>query len=673
MKNFKYIIFVSLLLGATSCKKWLDVNTDKDNPNNQSVSVQNRLPWIEHFYQYTAGVTNYRTSCIAGVYYTNSANPNTFSTTWQCTNANSTTSYQTWFVEVSSNLVDMYNSAQKVGAYHYMAAADVFHALGYMEMLDLYGEMPYKEAGTGNPSPKPDDGKTIFNGCMAKLNEAIGLFGKAQETGAPTLGAGDLWSGGDVSKWVKMCWGLKARYMLKLSKKADLYNADSILYCLSKGPQSNADNIVGPGFNNSTVTDYLLGDPVVTNGNFDYVGYGSTVRISQYYYNLLTNMRSAGVIDPRMTKIVPSYMSGITLDANGKVASFAWTRSQGVDSYSPQNASAPLSLANRLVKGGPTSITTPVYAAAPTPIKYTIADATDRANFIAAQVAAGRPYTTNNNDVTVTYKAGSIYVNSTNYLYAGDTVYVNMRSSAIATSGIPAQGQTDVSWYPSAAAFTAGAVASTGSYQVRPVSDQEILTYHEMNFIKAEVYMRKGDAGNAYTAYRAAIQAHLDMMQAKLSAWKAAGYTATNPDMAPMDQTAINTYLASNGIAQGAGGLTMSDIMLQKYIAMGCSIENWNDMRRFNFSAGNVGGFGVVYPGYQRGPLFTGGAQLTGTAPTDVRYWIRRYALPPTYEINYNSINTLALNPHATDVNIWSMPVWWDCATDAEYNDYFKK
>ncbi len=55
-------------------------------------------------------------------------------------------------MEVSSNLVDLYNSAQKQGAYHYMAAANVFHALGYMEMLDLYGEMPYTEAGTGNPS-----------------------------------------------------------------------------------------------------------------------------------------------------------------------------------------------------------------------------------------------------------------------------------------------------------------------------------------------------------------------------------------------------------------------------------------------------------------------------------------------------------------------------------------
>ena len=433
MKKFNYIILGSLFaLVFTSCKKWLDVNTDPDNPNNQSVLVQNRLPWIQHFYQYSSGVTNYRTSCMAGVYYTNSASPNSFSTTWQCTNANSTTPYQTWFVEVSSNLVDMYNSAQKAGAYHYMAAADVFHALGYMQMLDLYGEMPYTQAGTGNPSPKPDDGKTIYNGCMAKLNEAISLFAKVQETGAPSLATGDLWSGGDVSKWTKMCWGLKARYMLKLSKKTDLYNADSILYCLSKGPQSIADNVVGPGFNNSTVTDYLLGDPVVTNGNFDYAAYGSTVRISQYYYNLLTNMRGANVTDPRMSKIVPAYMTGIQLDGSGKVASYTWTRSQGVDSYGP---------ATRLVKGGATSITTPVYAGVNINITYAIADATERANFIAAQTASGRPFTNTGNNVVVTYKAGSIFINSTNYLYAGDTVYVNMRSSAIATSGIPAQGQ----------------------------------------------------------------------------------------------------------------------------------------------------------------------------------------------------------------------------------------
>ncbi len=169
--------------------------------------------------------------------------------------------------------------------------------------------------------------KPFINGCMAKLNEAISLFSKTQETGAPPLSAGDLWNKADINKWIKLCWGLKARYMLKLSKKSDLYNADSILYCLSKGPQSIADNIVGPGFNNSTVTDYLIGDPVVTNGNFDYAAYGSTQRISQYHYNLLTNMSGAGVTDPRMTKIVPASHGECSIDASGKVNSYTWNRS----------------------------------------------------------------------------------------------------------------------------------------------------------------------------------------------------------------------------------------------------------------------------------------------------------------------------------------------------------
>jgi hypothetical protein len=661
MSKLKYILFGSLLvLGATSCKKWLDVNTDPSNPSNATAAEQNRLPWIQKFYCYSAGVTNFRTAAQSGVYYSNSAVGAALTTTWTAHTGN-TTPYQTWFVEVASNLNDLYSSAQKKNAYHYMAAADVFHALGFMQMLDVYGEMPYSEALTETPSPGFDDGKTIYYGCMAKLNEAIDLFNKTQDATAPKLASGDMWCAGDVNKWIKLCWGLKARYMLKLSKKADLYNADSILYCLSKGPQTLADNVVLTGLNNSTVLDYLLGDPVVTNGNFDYAGYGSNQRISKYYYDLLTNLRGAGVVDPRMTKIVPATMAGIQLDASGRATNYKWVRSTGVDVY---NA------ATRLVKGGATSIVAPSYAATNTTVAYKIANATDRANFIADQTAAGRTFTTSVDTVRVTYKAGSLFINSTNFLYAGDTVYVNMRSSALATSGIAAQGEKDVSWYPSKEAYAAGAVASTGSYQIRPVSDQEILTLHEMQFIKAEVYMRKGDVSNAYTAYRAGIQAHLDMMQLKLKSWQDAQYTATNPDMGPMNQIDITNYLASNAVA-GMGNLTMQDIMLQKYIAMGCSLENWNDMRRFNFSTNTIG-YGVVYPGYQRGPLFAGTAQYTGGSPTDPRYWQRRWALPTTLELNYNLNNALAINPHATDPNIWSMPVWWDCATDAEYYGLLK-
>jgi len=665
MKNLKYIILVSIIvLGSASCKKYLNVNTDPDNPNNASVLVQNRLPWIQHFYTYTAGVTNFRTSCQAGILYSSTGSANAFSTTWTASSGN-ITPYQTFFVEVSSNLNDLYNSAQKKGAYYYMGAADVVTALGFMEMADLYGEMPYTQttaiSGVANPSPAYDDGKTIYYGCMAKLDEAISLFSKTQEAGAPSFASGDMWNNGDPAKWIKFCYGLKARYMLKLSKKADLFNADSVLYFLSKGPQSNADNVIQTCYNNSTVTDYLLGDPVVTNGNWDYAGYGSGQRISQYYYNLLTNMRNAGVTDPRMSKIVPAAMSNIKLDGSGKVISYNWNRSIGVDSYGPST---------RLVKGGAASITTPTYATSDKTIKYTIADGTDRANFIAAQEQAGRPYTVSGNDVMVTYKAGSIYINSSNYLYSGDTAYVNLRSFSLATGGV---NPSDVDWYPSTAAMAAGAVGSTGSFQIRPISDQEILTYHEMCFIKAETYMRKGDNANAYTAYLAGIQAHLSMMQSKLTEWQGSGYTNTNPDMAPMDQNDISTYLQSNAVCQAAGVLTMSDIMLQKYIAMGVSLENYNDMRRFNFSAGNVGSFGIVYPGYDRGPLFAGQDLYIGGSKTDIRYWQRRWKLPATLELNYNSTNALAINPHAGNPDIWSIPVWWDCTTDDQYYGYLKQ
>lgn len=663
MKLLQYIfIGCTLLLGSTSCKKWLDVNTDPDNPNSGSVLIQNRLPWIQKFYQYTSGVSNFRTAAQAGVYYSNSASGNALSTTWAAHTGN-TTPYQTWFVTVASNLRDLYNSAEAKGAYHYMATAEVFHALGFMQMLDIYGEMPYTQALVNNPSPAYDDGKTIFYGCMAKLDAAINMFSKAQDAAAPTLASGDLWSQGSIDKWIKFCYGLKARYMLKLSKKANLFNADSVLYFLSKGPQSNADNMIGPGYNNSTQLDYLLSDPVVTNGNFDYAAYGSNQRISKYYYDLLTNLRGSGFTDPRMPKIVPASMAGVRLDANGRASSYVWNRSIGVDIHGT---------AARLKAGGPTSIVVASYASANTNVKYTIADATARASFIAAQVASGRAHTVSGNDVTVTYPAGSVYINSTNYLYAGDTAYVNLRSSSLATSGIAAQGPLDLSWYPNAAAFTAGVVASTGSFQTRPVSDQEILTYHEMCFIKAETYMRKGDKGSAQAAYLAGIQAHMNMMQARLNDWQASGYTATNPDMGPMSQSAISAYLASDAVCQSAAALTMSDIMLQKYLAMGCSIENWNDMRRFNFSAGNIGSFGVVYPGYDRSPMFTGTALYPGAGKTDARYWPRRWALPNTLEMSYNLNNALAINAHAAEPTIWSIPVWWDCATDEEYYAYLK-
>lgn len=661
MKSFKYMMAAGCLLtlGLSSCSDFLDVNVDPDKPNNTTAEVANRVPWIQRMFMYSAGITNYRTSMIAGVLYSTSGTHGPAAVTWNFAPGTTTSSYQTWFVETAANLNDLYNKAKAENAYHYMAVADIYHALGFMQMLDLYGEIPYTEALGNSPVPAYDDGKTIFNGCVAKLDEAIKLLSEAQPATATPLSKGDLMNGGDAQKWLKMAYGLKARFLLKLSKKAE-FDPEAILDCLSKGPQSIDDNSVMPCFNSGQdVTDYLMGDPIMTNGNWNCVAYGTTQRITKYYTDLLTDMRGAGVEDPRYTKIVPAVMTNIKV-VDGKVQSYDWARSKGVDCHGD---------CERLKAVGWNSIVAPTWAATNKDITYDIADATARDKFV-SDIQKLHKTTVDGTKVKVTYQTGSVFVNSTNYAYAGDTAYVSLRSNSKLT-GNQTKEENDVYWYFSTNdALNAGAVGSTGSFQTRPVSDFEIMTYHEACFIKAEVLYRKGDKAGALAAYKAGIKAHLDYMQKKLTAWKGQGFS--NPDMQPMDDAKIAAYLASDAVCQNAGDLKMSDIMLQKYVAMGCSLENWNDMRRFNYGAGNIKDFGVVYPGFDRSVLFTGTDKLKGTSKDDPKYWPRRWRLPATLELSYNEAQALAINKHAEDTDIWSYPVWWDCATDAEYEGYLK-
>ena len=115
MKSLKYMLAAGCLLslGLTSCDDFLDVNVDPDKPNNTTAEVDNRVPWIERMYMYSAGVTNYRTSMIAGVLYSTS---DPAAVTWNFNNSTPTTTYQTFFVECASNLNDLYDKAKAENA-----------------------------------------------------------------------------------------------------------------------------------------------------------------------------------------------------------------------------------------------------------------------------------------------------------------------------------------------------------------------------------------------------------------------------------------------------------------------------------------------------------------------------------------------------------------------------
>lgn len=663
-------IGAALIMGLSSCDNWLDVNVDPDSPNSSSAVVENRLPWIQRMYMYDAGIANMRSMCTGGMIYSNSANNTHLGCTWNCQAGTTTSVNQVWFVMSGNNLNDMEKKAAENNSIHYIAAGKVIRAIGFMLQGDMYGEAPMSEAFQGgNATPKHDTGKEIYEQCDALLDEAIDLFSKKQEGGTP-LAAGDLWLNGDADKWLKLCYGLKARWALRLSKRAD-FNADKVIEYANKALASNDDNAIEQCYNVvGDVTDWLYGDPIMTNGNWDYAAYGSNQRYSKFFTDMLTNSRNKGIQDPRADKIIPSCMTNIKV-VDGKVASCDWMLSKGVDMYDDADG--------RLMALGAASLTqcTYVWQADGVDMEYDVskASADEKTKFI-ADMQKGHTVTVDGDIVKVHYAQGNLYSNTTNkdWRYAGDTVYVNLRSGSTSTDN--ADDAMDLFWYfaqngGSNSAKAQGAVGSTGCYQLRTISDFEIMTYEEICFIKAECYMRKGDAGQAYTWYKNGIQANMDRMQANLHAWEGS-YGVKNPAMTSMDDAAISSYMASAALAQSAGELKMQDIMEQKYIALGCSQESWVDVRRFNYSAGNIGSFGVVYPGLHRSVLFTGATKITGSDPSDPTAWPRRWRQPNALELNYNQTQVLATNAHALDENIWCMPVWWDCASDAEYENYLK-
>jgi len=600
MKNiFKLGLISILALSLSSCEKWLDINVNPNSPTNLVASVDARLPWIQHHYQYAYGSASVRAGFITGALTANSTtSANGLLAAWNPAQSSSTTPYQQWFVGAACNLKDLIEAAEKEEAWHYIGAAYTLKAMGFMLMLDWYGEMPYTEALGSTLTPKFDDGQTIFEGCMKDLDEALKYFEKAQPTTATPLSKGDSWNGGNVQKWVKMIYGLKARWLNNLSKKST-YSPTAILDAVSKGPSSNAESTVINHVNDlSDMTgDVLIGDPLKTAYLFNVTAWSDGNRFTKFYTDLLDNTFTggSGVVDPRAAKILPYRQSHYVWDPATSSFKKGFVRTQGVDVHT----------SNIRLNGGPMLMSF--------------------------------------NTTTKKY-----FVNTTNPLRLGDTVYVGVRALCAMTGALT----TESLWKA-----TDGTILSTGSFYTRPESPTFVMTYHEMCFIKAEVLFRQGDLPNALIAYKAGIRANMELINSKLAQYS----SAENPAKAPMTTTEIDNFLASAAVAQTTSQLTMAKIMQQKFIAMSLTQQNWNDMRRFNYSAGNIGNFGVVYPGFDRPFEFgaTAATKMTGTTKSQDNYWFRRM-MSITHEMNYNSAQLKASNPKAMDVDIWSVPVWWD-------------
>lgn len=601
------VCFITLTLA--SCSDWLDVNTDPENPSSESATYQTRLAHIEFYTNSATQFAAWRTSMSVGD-WTRYYNGGTYwhMSYWNPQDGASTTPYQWWFVGAANNISYMYDKAMADGAWHYAGVAKIIRAYGFMLMTDLYGEMPYTDAVGPNATPFYDTGKTIYLGSLNELNEGLELLAKPQDAKLPSLAQGDFWNNGNVANWIKLGNLLKARYAVKLSKKADgnyldgKYDAATILDALSKGPQSNADNtIIYHTDDNGTTHDNLgWNEPVDYSPLYSVSGMNAGYMVTDMLYKNLTNFAGSGVEDPRADKIIPWAVSEKSAATPSNIKWIGkWRRSLGVDMVSNN--------APNLV-GGPL-----------------------RAGYTAAN---------------------KWWIDSPSPARKGDTVYIEATSTskgyAAKSDLLYRRDGTDAS-------------KESGTFYTRVSSPTFIGTYSEACFIKAEVLFNQGNSSGAFTAYKEGIKASMEQMNVTLNSWIAGDASLADcPSFTPMTQAQMNDFL-NNGIGT-AGNLTLGKILTQKRIALHFSVEIWNDMRRYDFDVNLFHNWGIP------ANYAVNAAALKGI-PLGKQFRRWRHS---SHERNYNAANLQAIgeevpgaNMSATDgwygaEDLYTIPVWWD-------------
>jgi len=541
----KILILITLSIVFLSCKKWLDVN---DNPNSANSTVptpEQRLPpLLAQFadgYE-SAGTRAAFVSQQIAYYYRVGAN-NYNLTRWYSNTSSANWPWQSWYVNTAVNIRPLIDAAEKVEAYHYIGAAKIIKAWGFGYLADFYGMLPYDDFDDASTiTPRFNDGSYVQEKVLVLLDEAIADLSKTQGPRAAPLSAGDTYNHGNVDNWIRLAYGLKARFLNHLTKKST-YDPKAVLDALAKGPQTD---------DQSTIFQYIDETPNsdASKEALQYTNTGTTSRITKLYLNYLTNNYTGApsgandMEDPRLDLLVPSFQN-----TDG-----SFTRSLGVD--------------------------------------------------MASDIPKSRP---------VLYS----YNSTTNKFSNQDSVYVSMRKDPYT----PAPGQR---------------ILSTGTWYTARGAKGLLLTNAEMRFIEAEVKFRQQKPAEALAAYKAGIRSHMSIM-----------------GIAP---TKIDAYLNSTSVVQDPAQLSMSHIMIQKYIALSYSPEMWADLRRMNFctdASGNYNETTGIYKGFQRpSTVYTEGYPNA----TD---WPRRFAVP-SYEINYNIQEVLKADPNAANPTYLNEPVWWD-------------
>jgi len=263
-KYIKIAVLGALVLAGSSCKKYLDVN---ENPNNPTSSTPN-IVLPQAILLSATSTTSFDDfgGWVAG-YKANAGGYGGYGTEWtyQYTTANYTGMWSSAFNAINQANYVLSNTDATGALKYYNAMARIMKDYNYQRLVDQYGDVPYSDAGKGigKLSPVYDKYDAVYKGVFADLDSAIAILNSPAETNVTTAvtdGQDPLYGGSTTAgkaNWIKLANTIKLKMLVRAQKVAEL----SAWVAASKAalPTGSAnyitdDVIVNPGYSASTAS-----------------------------------------------------------------------------------------------------------------------------------------------------------------------------------------------------------------------------------------------------------------------------------------------------------------------------------------------------------------------------------------------------------------------------------
>lgn len=224
MKTLIKTFILAIVLGGMACScsddYMEDLNTDPSkassiDPNAQLTTVELQtygdLGMVEIYRNYIYAFTQQLMGCWNTTNYggRHTVDNNEMSRIWT-----------SFYPKAIKNVTDaIYRSSEEESKTNINAALRIYRVYLMSIITDIYGDVPYSEAGLGyleeKYNPRYDTQEEIYNNFFVELKDA----GAALAAGGDKI-TGDVIYNGDVAKWKKLANSLRLRFAMRISKVA---------------------------------------------------------------------------------------------------------------------------------------------------------------------------------------------------------------------------------------------------------------------------------------------------------------------------------------------------------------------------------------------------------------------------------------------------------------------